>query len=51
MNAARLHAALGGGEAPRIHLVHLQVGVEDLEDLLDVRDVTRLKLGPHGDVV
>lgn len=37
-------AALCGGEAHGIHLVHFQVAVEDLEDLLDVWDVTRLKL-------
>lgn len=43
-------AVLSGGEAHWIHLVHLQVVVEDLEDLLYVRDVTRLKLRPHRDV-
>lgn len=34
-----------------ISLVHLQVVVKDLKDLLDVRDITRLKLRPHGDVI
>lgn len=34
-----------------IHLVNLQVVVEDLTDLLNVWDVTGLKLRPHRDVV
>lgn len=46
-----MYAALSRGEAHRIHLVHFQVVVKDLEDLLDVWDVTRLKLRPHRDVV
>lgn len=35
-----MSAALSGGEGHVIHLVHLQLGVDDLTDLLDVGDIT-----------
>lgn len=34
-----------------IHLVHLQVVLEDLKHLLDVRDVTGLQLRPDRDII
>lgn len=42
--------ALSGGEAGVLSLVHLQVGVEDLEHLLDVGHIAGLQLGPHRNV-
>lgn len=42
----RGEAGGGGG----VRLVDVEVVVEDVEDLLDVGDVTRLQLGPDGNV-
>lgn len=46
-----MSTALSGAEAQWIHLIHLQVVVEDLEKFLDVGDITGLELGPDRNII